>query len=262
MGENGKSTQIASFPDMPAAPVVRVRDGAVYADSREVAAYFGKQHKDVLRDIRRLHCSAEFAGRNFAPCKINDLTGEATSHVEMTKDGFAFLVMGFTGEHAGRFKEAYIGAFNRMESELRSQPAVDTMKVLNDPAAMRGLLLTYSEKVMALQSEVDAMSPKVDALDRLAEADGSLCITDSAKTLQVRPKQLFDFLRSHGWIYRRPGTDHDVAYQSKLAAGLMEHKTTTVYRSDGSEKVTTQVRVTPKGLARLAQELPPVAKMA
>ena len=40
--------------------------------------------------------------------------------VTMTKDGFSFLVMGYTGKKAARFKEAYINAFNKMESEIRS----------------------------------------------------------------------------------------------------------------------------------------------
>lgn len=53
----------------------------------------------------------------------------------------------------------------------------------------------------------------------------------------------------------------EVAYQDKLAAGLLEHKTTTVYRSDGSEKTATQVRVTTKGLTRLAREFPPIARL-
>jgi hypothetical protein len=42
----------------------------------------------------------------------------------------------------------------------------------------------------------------------------------------------------------------------------MEHKTTTVTRSDGSEKITKQVRLTPKGLTKLAKIVPPNAKIA
>lgn len=72
-------------------------------------------------------------------------------------------------------------------------------------------------------------------------------------------KALFAFLRSHRWIYSRQGSS-DIAYQDKLATGLLEHKTTTVNRSDGSEKTATQVRVTPKGLGRLAREFPPIGK--
>lgn len=142
-----------------------------------------------------------------------------------------------------------------IECERRAKQAQDPIQMLNDPAAMRGILLSYSEKVIALEEKVGQQQPLVEAYERIAVADGSLCITDAAKTIQVRPKELFGFLRSHGWIYSRPGTS-DIAYQSKLSSGLLEHKTTTVYRSDGTEKVTTQVRVTPKGLARLAKELP------
>jgi Rha family phage regulatory protein len=36
----------------------------------------------------------------------------------MTRDGFTFLAMGFTGKRAAQFKEKYIEAFNRMEAEL------------------------------------------------------------------------------------------------------------------------------------------------
>ena len=146
-----------------------------------------------------------------------------------------------------------------IECERRAK---DPMAALNDPSAMRGLLLTYSEKVIELEGAVEEMRPQVQALERIALSDGSLCITDAAKTLQVQPKALFSFLRSHRWIYSRPGTSHEVAYQDKLAAGLLEHKTTTVARSDGSEKTVTQVSVTPKGLTRLAKEFPPAVQAA
>ena len=35
----------------------------------------------------------------------------------MTRDGFMFLVMGFTGSKAARMKEAFIEAFNMLEDE-------------------------------------------------------------------------------------------------------------------------------------------------
>lgn len=45
----------------------------------------------------------------------------------MTRDGFTFLVMGFTGKVAAQFKEDYINAFNRMEAELKT-PAAPKVK--------------------------------------------------------------------------------------------------------------------------------------
>jgi len=81
-------------------PVVRVKDGGVFANSRDVAAFFGKQHKDVLRRYDRLECSSEFNERNFAPVDYLDEKGEARRSVDMTRDGFMFVVMGFTGKRA------------------------------------------------------------------------------------------------------------------------------------------------------------------
>lgn len=235
-------------------PIVRIAEGEIRADSRDVASFFRRQHKNVLQAIANLECSAEFRRLNFQPFKNKDLTGESTSHVLMTKDGFAFLVMGFTGAAAAVFKEAYIAQFNAMEAQVRAQPIVDPMRLLNDPAALRHLLVGYSEKVIGLEGQIAEQAPKVEAFARIAEADGSMCVTEAAKTLQVRPSDLFRHLRTRGWIYRRAGAREDLGYQTRIAAGLLEHKVSMQHRGDGSERVCTQVRVTPKGLARLTQD--------
>src|SRR5208282_4137135 len=65
--------------------------------------------------IRELECSDSFRGCNFAPFKINDLAGESTSHVEMTRDGFSFLAFGFTGPEVrasgGRMRVCTVGTY-------------------------------------------------------------------------------------------------------------------------------------------------------
>lgn len=243
-------------------PIVFTKDGEVFANSRDVATFFGKRHADVLRAIENLSCSTKFAERNFAFSTYDDATGRALRMCDMTKDGFSFLAMGFTGSKAAAFKEKYIEQFNAMEAELRriahSGPTID----LNDPGALRGLLLTYSEKALALEKQVKELLPSQEALQRISEAQGSLCVTDTAKALQMRPSDLFAWLRQNGWIYKRVGAAHDLGYSSKTAAGLLEHKVTTVLRADGSEKVTEQVRVTAKGLTKLAQLIKPAVREA
>jgi len=93
------------------------------ADSRVIADRFERRHAEVLRSIRKIvDQTADWGQCNFAPIKINDLTGETTSHVEMTRDGFALLVMGFTGRKAMAWKIKFLEAFNAMEEQLRTQP--------------------------------------------------------------------------------------------------------------------------------------------
>lgn len=81
-----------------------------------VAEKFGKRHKDVLRAIGNLDCSPDFTGRNFAPSEYTDPTGRRLPMFYITRDGFAFLAMGFTGPEAARWKEAFIAAFNALEA--------------------------------------------------------------------------------------------------------------------------------------------------
>lgn len=102
--------------------LIEVRDGQAVTSSLVVAEYFGKAHKDVLRAINSLDCSDLFRKRNFAPSEYNKKNGNVSKSYPMyylTRDGFTFLAMGFTGKVAAQFKEAYINAFNEMEEMLR-----------------------------------------------------------------------------------------------------------------------------------------------
>lgn len=102
---------------------VTVRNATLTTDSRRVAEHFGKRHADVLRAIDRLDCSPGYRERNFALTMVEVAGPRGAVRRErsfsMTKDGFVFLVMGFTGKEAARIKEAYIEAFNTMAEQLQ-----------------------------------------------------------------------------------------------------------------------------------------------
>ncbi|EKC5509980.1 Rha family transcriptional regulator, partial [Escherichia coli] len=93
-------------------PEIAIVDGQVVTSSLAVANFFSKRHDDVLKKIRTLECSASFTARNFSVSDYTDCTGRKLHCYQITRDGFAFLAMGFTGKRAAQFKEAYINAFN------------------------------------------------------------------------------------------------------------------------------------------------------
>lgn len=155
-------------------------------------------------------------------------------------------------ERNAKGKEARL-YFIECERVALQAPAVDPIKVLNDPAAMRGLLLTYSEKVLSLEATVAEQAPKVEALDRIAGADGLHNITNTAKALQVKPSALFSWLSANQWIYRRVGGKSWVAYQQRIQQGFLTHKVhTVVSETDGTAQVYERVMVTAKGMAKLS----------
>ncbi len=106
-----------------------------------VAEAFGKRHSHVTDKIKSLDCSDQFRCANFSvhPYK-NPQNGETYTAYQMTKDGFMFLVMGFTGKKAAQIKEAYINAFNQMESQLRSDSLSSTPKRIEANSQLKDLL--------------------------------------------------------------------------------------------------------------------------
>lgn len=59
----------------------------------------------------------------------------------------------------------------------------------------RALLLAKDTMDRQTQ-EIAELKPKADGYDLIATSNGSMCITDTAKYLQIRPKELFDYLKT------------------------------------------------------------------
>ena len=89
--------------------------------SLDIAETFGKRHSDVLRDLENMDCSEEFRERNFALSSYKYVQNRSFPMYYITRDGFTLLVMGYTGEKAMKFKEAYIKQFNAMEAILQGK---------------------------------------------------------------------------------------------------------------------------------------------
>lgn len=123
-----------------ATPDLEIIEGYVTTTSNQVAEHFNKAHNLVLRAIRNLECSEDFRLRNFAQSSYRNEQGKEQPCYRLTRDGFVFLAMGFTGKDAAQWKEAYITAFNKMERELLARttrphnPALDYDRISPDQA--------------------------------------------------------------------------------------------------------------------------------
>ncbi|MFB2830644.1 phage antirepressor KilAC domain-containing protein [Aeromonas jandaei] len=227
--------------------------GDVTMTSLEISDLVDSRHDNVKRAIERLAKKGVIQLPPMEDCgRINGLGVNQS-----------FSVYVFTGKQGKRdslivvaqlcpeFTARIVDRWQELE-EKNAQP--DPMAVLNDPASMRGLLLTYTEKVLVLEEQVEGMKPKVEALDLIATADGSLNLTEAAKALQQQPRKFNQNLSSLRWIYKRAGGKRWLGYQDKVQQGLLEHKVETITLADGSERLCEQVRITPKGLTKLAQQ--------
>jgi len=98
----------------------------IYTTSRSVAFHFGKRHDTVLRVIRKILLDVrddEFGRRNFAATSYLDEWNRPQPEYHLTKAGFMFVALRFTGQEAAVWQRKFIEAFERMESELADHHA-------------------------------------------------------------------------------------------------------------------------------------------
>lgn len=222
--------------------------------SREIAELSSKDIAHVHRDIRTMleqlvddpeldHVREDKDARGYTTC------------FHLTKNLSMTLVAGYNV----KLRKAIIDRWQELEAQQTPtslSPANFSRLQLIELAMQAEQERLESEKQrQALALEVQAMAPKVEALERIAKSEGSFCLTDAAKNLQVQPRQFTQLLQAKHWIYRRPMGSGWLAYQDRIQSGHMEHKVTTGEKSDGHEWTNTQVRVTSKGMTRLAQVL-------
>ena len=127
-------------------PLVRFSGNRLITTSLAVSNHFQRNHRDVLTTIRSLDCSPEFRERNFTLSSYTTSQGKSQPMYEITRDGFSFLCMGFTGAQAAAWKEKYIAAFNAMEQELQ-QPANRLETHMAQLAAGMNMLLAQNRMV-------------------------------------------------------------------------------------------------------------------
>lgn len=144
--------------------LVAVENEHAVTTSLRVAEVFGKQHKHVLEAIKSLDCSEEFREPNFRLSKIAYQNGNIKKQLPMyyiTRDGFMFLVMGFTGKTAAKWKEAYIKAFNEMEAKIRAEQMAKAIEEHDRKEAeeYEKLLEREEREEAAIDARVAAMPP-------------------------------------------------------------------------------------------------------
>lgn len=146
--------------------------GKLITTSKIISDAFGKVHRDVTRIINNLDCSDGFRVRNFTRSSYTSPQNKVLKCFNITRDGFVFLCMGFTGKKAAIWKEKYIEAFNEMEKGLLNVDAEMTrlsnqgkeLKQLGSEWAKFGHSIkkqkkTHDESVLSL---IDKVQCKLD----------------------------------------------------------------------------------------------------
>lgn len=234
--------------------VFKGESNQVLTNSLLVAEKFGKEHNKVIRDIQNLSCSDEFRAANFGVSSYISLQNKEFPMYVMTKDGFSFLVMGYTGVKAGMFKEEYIKAFNKMEETIKNGG-------FNVPKSFREALLLAAEQQEVIENQqkqieeknakIEADKPKVLFSEAVSASNKSILVRELAKLItqngyQIGEKQLYERLRKSGYLCS-VGESRNQPTQTYMNIGLFEIKKRVIMDGDEAKVYNTTV-VTPKGV--------------
>ena len=94
--------------------LVNVENSELTTTSKVISDVFGKVHRVVLKAINEVECSDEFRAHNFMLSYYTSPQNKKIKCYNITESGFYFLVMGFTGKKAAKWKELFIEEFKRL----------------------------------------------------------------------------------------------------------------------------------------------------
>ena len=139
--------------------LVTMKDHKAVTTSLNVSETFEKNHQHVLRDIRDLEKDVSNFGLMFAEGSEPDSYGRPRTVFYMNRKGFVLLVMGYTGNKAFKFKEAYIDAFDEMENHIKQQ--MDMSNLSPELQLMANLVNNMAKQELAqkqLETKIDNIS--------------------------------------------------------------------------------------------------------
>ena len=163
--------------------VFRGQNDQVITTSLLVAETFEKEHRNVLKSIRKLMSATNVAvAQMFDETTYVNEQGKEQPMFFMNRDGFTLLAMSFSGEKALKFKVDYINAFNKMEAELKSQQTkqlsaaeslLQSVQLLvaherqlaileHNQKNMQGAISSLYDKVYGMQFETDMVKQKLN----------------------------------------------------------------------------------------------------
>lgn len=136
--------------------ILSTQNGEPVVSSRQIAENFGKEHRNVMRDVDSLKKDVLNFEQMFFETETPDSYGRPQRTYLMNRDGFSLLVMGFTGKAALEWKLKYIQAFNEMEKKLATpqmpklSKELQALFLLDDRTQRQEQRLTVLENTMTV----------------------------------------------------------------------------------------------------------------
>ena len=214
-----------------------------FIDSREVAEMVGKQHNELLKDIRRY---AEQLGEGKIP--QSDFFTESTyvnsqnkkmPCYQVTKKGCEFIAHKLTGVKGTEFTAKYINRFHEMEDAIKAHIPTGNELIALAVVEAQKLLAQKEEEIKQLEDSVQQMdkvitelAPKADYADRILSSNDCMTVTQIAQDYGLSAVS-FNRILSRAGIQRKVG-EQWILYAEYQGKGYVQNKTYDYEKANGT----------------------------
>lgn len=233
--------QIFKSPEFGAIRTIE-RGGEPWFVGKDVAAALGyEKPTDAVR--KRVDTEDRGISKMETPSGIQEMT-------IINESGLYSLVLSSKLPTAKRFKRwvtsEVIPSIRKNGGYLAGQ------ENMSDAEIMAKALLVAQKTIEHKQAQIEAMQPKAVFADAVSASKTSILVGELAKLIRqngvnIGEKRLFKWLREHGYLIRRSGTDHNMPTQRSVEQGLFTIKETAITHGDGHVTVNKTPKVTGKG---------------
>lgn len=184
---------------------------------------------------------------------ITDNLGRNQDAYIINESGLYSLILSSKLPTAKRFKH---WVTKEVLPSIRKTGMYATEELLNNPDLAIDAFTRLKEEMAkrkALEAKNEEMRPKALFADAVSASHTSILIGELAKILkqngvpEMGQNRLFDWMRSHGYLISRRGTDYNMPTQRSMELGLFEIKETAISHADGHQSISKTPKVTGKG---------------
>ena len=184
---------------------------------------------------------------------IRDSIGRSQRPTIINESGLYSLILSSKMPNAKRFKRwvtsEVLPAIRKHGAYMTDAKAFD---VVNNKNGLADLLQQAADQLKSKDIQIEEMKPKARFADSVTASKSTILIGELAKIIRgngvdIGANRLFRWMREHGYLINRKGSDWNMPTQRAMNQGLFKIKETTINHSDGTTSISKTTKVTGKG---------------
>lgn len=179
--------------------------------------------------------------------------GQMRDQIIINESGLYSLILASKMPNAKKFKRwvtsEILPEIRKHGAYMTDQKAFD---VVHNKSGLADLLQQAADQLKQKDIQIEKMKPKALFADSVATSKSTVLVGELAKILRgngidIGATRLFRWMREHGYLISRKGSDWNMPTQKAMNLGLFKIKETTINHSNGTTSISKTPKVTGKG---------------